>query len=69
MTDVFSRYNCTYPCYQDETSLDRLLECQLELAAAAVHNQDFEKAVKLYDEMETPEAAWNKAQVNSTFVL
>jgi hypothetical protein len=48
---------------QDEEIQELLLECRMELAAACVQSQNFEKALQLYDQLETPEAAWNRAQI------
>lgn len=53
---------------QEDNSLDSesesiLMEAKMTLANTAIYRHDTTKALKLYSQVQTPQAAWNQSQV------
>ena len=49
------------PEYDGSDSL--LVEAQMSLANAALYRHDTSRALRLYSQVKTPQAAWNQSQV------
>ena len=49
---------------ESQTPESLLIEAQMNLANAALYKHDTSKALRLYSQVKTPQAAWNQSQVH-----
>ena len=54
---------------ESEVSDSLLAEAQMSLANAALYKHDTSKALKLYSQVKTPQAAWNQSQVFTYMIV
>ena len=48
---------------ESQTQESLLVEVQMNLANAALYKHDTSKALRLFSQVKTPQAAWNQSQV------
>ena len=54
---------------ESQTPGSLLVETQMNLANAALHKHDTSKALRLYSQVKTPQAAWNQSQVHVCVIV
>ena len=54
---------------ESQISESLLAEAQMNLANAALYKHDTSKALRLYSQVKTPQAAWNQSQVYVCIIL
>lgn len=54
---------------ESRTPESLLVEAQMNLANAALYKHDTNKALRLYSQVKTPQAAWNQSQVHVCIIV